>query len=72
MFVYLSTSLPSSTSLPPSSSLAAFMAEFHKMAGVINGVAQCFAMEDEECELFIHQQTSLILRLSAANILYSR
>ena len=27
------------------------MAEFHKMAGVINGVAQCFAMEDQECEL---------------------
>ncbi len=30
--------------------LPAFMAEFHKMAGVINGVAQCFAMEDQECE----------------------
>ena len=41
------------------------MAEFHKMAGVINGVAQCFAMEDEECELFMcctTQQTSLIPR----------
>ena len=40
------------------------MAEFHKMAGVINGVAQCFAMEDQECELCGPlMQTSLIPRL---------
>ena len=28
----------------------AFMGEFHKMAGVINGLATTFAMENEDCE----------------------
>ena len=27
----------------------AFMAEYQKMGGAINGVAQCFAMESKEC-----------------------
>ena len=35
------------------SSTAAFAAEFHKMATVMSGMAQCFAVENKECERYL-------------------
>ena len=44
---------------------AAFSAEFHKMAAVVNGLAQCFAIENKECKTPAHTHThTLSLSLS--------
>ena len=36
---------------------AAFAAEFHKMAAVVNGLAQCFAMENKDCKASVYSHT---------------